>query len=135
MKIKAAVMYAAKQPLVVEEVTLDPPKAGEVLVKMAATGVCHSDLHIYTGDMPVPGPIVLGHEGAGVVVAVGPGVTKVKPGDHVVLTFLPSCGHCRWCHTGQPNLCDLGAQVLSGVMLDQTARLHKKDGTDIRNFL
>jgi S-(hydroxymethyl)glutathione dehydrogenase/alcohol dehydrogenase len=136
MKIKAAVMYAANKPLVVEQVELDPPKAGEVLVKMVATGVCHSDLHVYTGDMPVPAaPVVLGHEGAGIVEEVGDGVTQVKKGDHVVLTFLPSCGQCRWCHTGQPNMCDLGAALLGGVMLDGTPRLHTKDKKPINNFL
>jgi S-(hydroxymethyl)glutathione dehydrogenase/alcohol dehydrogenase len=137
MRMKAAVMYAPKQPLVVEEVELDPPKGGEVLVKMVATGVCHSDLHVYTGDLPLPAaPVVLGHEGAGIVQDVGPGVTRVKKGDKVVLTFLPSCGHCRWCHTGQPNLCDLGAKLVSGVMLDGEPRLHRvKDGGKISNFL
>jgi S-(hydroxymethyl)glutathione dehydrogenase/alcohol dehydrogenase len=130
-------MYAPKQPLVVEEVELDPPKGGEVLVRMVATGVCHSDLHVYTGDMPLPPPpVVLGHEGAGIVEDVGSGVTKVKKGDKVVLTFLPSCGQCRWCHTGQPNLCDLGAAVLGGVMLDGQPRLHRAaDGAKINNFL
>jgi NDMA-dependent alcohol dehydrogenase len=136
MRVKAAVMYSAKQPLVVEQVELDPPKAHEVLVKLVATGVCHSDVHVFTGDLPIPGPIVLGHEGAGFVQEVGPGVTRVKAGDKVVLSFLPSCGQCRWCNEGRPNLCDLGAQLTAGVMLDQTPRLHSvKDKSPIRNWL
>jgi NDMA-dependent alcohol dehydrogenase len=135
MRMKAAVLVEAKKPLQIEELELDPPKVNEVLVKLSATGICHSDVHVYTGDMPLPGPIVLGHEGAGVVQEVGPGVTRVKPGDKVVLTFLPACGQCRWCHEGRPNLCDLGAQLLSGVMLDQTPRLHRKDRSPVRSFL
>jgi alcohol dehydrogenase (nicotinoprotein) len=135
MRTKAAVFVEAKKPLQIEELELDAPKANEVLVKLSATGVCHSDVHVYTGDMPLPGPIVLGHEGAGVVQEVGSGVTRVKPGDKVVLTFLPACGQCRWCHEGRPNLCDLGAMLLAGVMLDQTPRLHRKDGSAVKNWL
>jgi NDMA-dependent alcohol dehydrogenase len=136
MRIKAAVLREARKPLTVEEIELDPPQAGEALIKLTATGVCHSDVHVYTADLPVPGPIVLGHEGAGIVQEVGAGVTKVKPGDKVVMTFLPSCGHCRWCTTGRPNLCDLGALLLSGNMLDGTPRMHTvKDRSPVRNFL
>ena len=136
MRMKAAVLYGVNQPVVVEEVELDPPKAGEVLVKMVATGICHSDLHRYTGDSETQVfPIVLGHEGAGIVQEVGEGVTRVKAGDHVVLTFLPSCGKCHWCHTGHPNKCDLGAHLREGKMLDGTTRIHGTDGSDIYNFL
>jgi NDMA-dependent alcohol dehydrogenase len=136
MRMKAAVMYGVRQPLVVEQVELDPPKAGEVLVKMVATGVCHSDLHVYTGDLQRPLPVVLGHEGAGIVAGVGPEVRRFAPGDPVVLTYLPACGECRWCHTGQPTLCDLGAKLRTGRMLDDTARLHRaQDGKDISSFL
>jgi S-(hydroxymethyl)glutathione dehydrogenase/alcohol dehydrogenase len=136
MRMKAAVMYEPKKPLIVEEVQLDPPKANEVLVKLAATGVCHSDVHFYTGDLPAQMPMVPGHEGAGIVQEVGPGVTRVKAGDKVVLSFLPSCGQCRMCVEGRTNLCDLGAQLMAGVMLDQTPRLHSvRDGSPIRNFL
>ncbi len=136
MRMKAAVLYEAQQPLVIEEIELDPPQAGEVLVKMAATGVCHSDVHYYTGHLPREKPIILGHEGAGVVEEVGPGVTSVAPGDHVVLTFLPSCGKCRWCHTGHPNMCDLGAKLRTGKMLDDTCRLRRaSDGLEINNLL
>jgi S-(hydroxymethyl)glutathione dehydrogenase/alcohol dehydrogenase len=135
MRIKAAVLYGANQPFKVEELELDPPGPGEVLVKMVATGVCHSDLHVVTGDLQRPFPVVLGHEGAGIIEALGPGVTAVAVGDHVVLTYLPACGKCRWCHTGQPNMCDLGALLRTGRMLDGTARLHTRDGTDVSNFL
>jgi S-(hydroxymethyl)glutathione dehydrogenase/alcohol dehydrogenase len=97
--------------------------------------VCHSDLHVITGDLSRPFPVILGHEGAGIVEEVGEGVGKVKAGDHVVLTYLPACGKCRWCTTGQPNMCDLGALLRTGLMLDGTTRLHRTDGTPISNFL
>ena len=136
MRMKAAVLYECNTPLVIEDVELDPPQAGEVLVKLVATGVCHSDVHYYTGDLPREKPLILGHEGAGIVKQVGPGVTSVAPGDHVVLTFLPSCGRCKWCHTGNPTLCDLGAKLRNGTMLDDTRRLHlARDGRDLNNFL
>ncbi|MCH9046015.1 MAG: Zn-dependent alcohol dehydrogenase [SAR324 cluster bacterium] len=136
MRMKAAVLYEVNQPLVIEEIELDPPKSGEMLIKLVATGVCHSDVHYYTGDVPREFPIILGHEGAGIVEQVGEGVTSVQPGDHVVLTFLPSCGRCRWCHTGHPNMCDLGAKLRTGKYLDDTYRHHRaSDGKDINSFL
>ncbi len=135
MRMKAALLRAPNEPMIIEEVELDPPGAGEVLVKMTATGVCHSDLHVITGDLPRPFPVVLGHEGAGIIEAIGTGVTMVKPGDHVVLTYLPACGKCRWCHTGQPNMCDLGALLRTGKMLDGTSRMRTTDGEEISNFL
>jgi alcohol dehydrogenase (nicotinoprotein) len=136
MQMKAAVLSGVRQKLTVETVTLDPPHAGEVLVQLVATGVCHSDVHVFTGDnVRRPFPIVLGHEGAGIVREVGLGVRDCKPGDHVVLTFLPACGKCRWCHTGQPNMCDLGAKIATGRMLDGSARLHRGDGGDLSNYL
>jgi S-(hydroxymethyl)glutathione dehydrogenase/alcohol dehydrogenase len=136
MRMKAAVLDAPRQKLTVEELELDPPKDGELLIRMVATGVCHSDVHFYTGDLAMrPLPLVPGHEGAGIVEAVGPGVTNAQVGDHVVLTFLPSCGKCRWCHTGQPNMCDLGAHLRTGKMVDGTTRLHRPGGADIHNFL
>jgi S-(hydroxymethyl)glutathione dehydrogenase/alcohol dehydrogenase len=93
-------------------------------------------VHYYTGDVPRELPIILGHEGAGIVQEVGPGVTRVKPGDHVVLTFLPSCGKCRWCHSGEPNMCDLGQYLRNGKALDQTYRYHfAKTGKDLNTFL
>ena len=106
--MKAAVLKEAKQPLVIEEVTLEDPGPGQVLVKTAASGVCHSDLHFIDGLWPAPTPAILGHEAAGVVEEIGPGVTYVEPGDHVVLVFIPFCGTCRYCTTGRPNLCQQG---------------------------
>jgi S-(hydroxymethyl)glutathione dehydrogenase/alcohol dehydrogenase len=107
----------------VENVTLDAPKAGELRIKMAATGVCHSDLSVINGTLPLAKPMVLGHEGAGVVAEVGPGVTGFDVGDHVVLSFTPACGHCHFCHTKQPQFCT--SNVPFGLMLDGTSRVHK----------
>ena len=115
MKTQAAVLWNLGDPWSVEEVDLADPVAGEVMVRLAASGLCHSDEHLVTGDIPVTLPVVGGHEGAGVVESVGPGVTSVVPGDHVVLSFLPACGRCRWCSTGHQNLCDLGMHLLAGV--------------------
>jgi len=103
--LKAAVMYGANQPLVIEDIEIDEPQQGEVLVKTAASGVCHSDLHFMEGSYRYPVPTVLGHESAGVVEKVGPGVTRVKPGDRVVVAFVTSCGACDYCVTGKPYLC------------------------------
>ena len=136
MRMRAAVCYGLNQPMVIEQVELDPPKANEVLVKLVASGVCHSDLAMWVGHLPRAFPLILGHEGAGVVQSVGPGVTNVKAGDHVILTYLPACGKCKWCHIGQPTLCDLGQYLRSGKMLDGTTRLHRaKDGLDLDNLL
>jgi S-(hydroxymethyl)glutathione dehydrogenase/alcohol dehydrogenase len=130
MKTRAAVLWGVDQPFDVTEIELDPPKAGEILVKWAASGLCHSDYHYVTGDVAMPGPTVLGHEGAGIVEQVGPGVTRVKPGDHFVATFIPSCGHCRMCSTGHQNLCDVGQNLMDGRLLDGTYRFHAK-GQDL----
>mgnify|MGYP002855635431 CR=1 FL=1 len=128
MKTKAAVNWGVGQDWKIEELELDDPKHGEVLVKLAASGLCHSDEHIVTGDMPVPAyPYIGGHEGAGVVEKVGPGVESLKVGDHVVLSFIPACGRCKMCSTGHQNLCDLGAGLLDGLQItDNTARHHGK---------
>lgn len=131
MKTKVGVIYGLNEPIKVEEMELDDPKAGEVRVKMVAAGICHSDWHVITGDIPAPLPMALGHEGSGIVDAVGPGVTRVKPGDHVVLTFIPSCGHCKWCIQGMAQLCDLGAGIIQGLQLDGTHRFHTKDGEGV----
>jgi len=103
--MKAAVMYGVGQPLVIEDLDIQDPQAGEVLIKTSASGVCHSDLHFMEGTWMFPTPVVLGHESAGVVEKVGPGVTNVKPGDRVVIAFVASCGICDRCVTGRPNLC------------------------------
>jgi S-(hydroxymethyl)glutathione dehydrogenase/alcohol dehydrogenase len=132
MKMKAAVLYEARTPLVVETVDLDDPKEGEVLVRLASAGVCHSDYHVMKGEWTLPLPMVLGHEAAGVVEKVGNGVTQVKPGDHVILNFRPNCGWCRYCAIGRPVLCN-GADSLRWMMFDGTVRLHK-GGQDIYHF-
>ncbi|HZT65726.1 MAG TPA: NDMA-dependent alcohol dehydrogenase [Acidimicrobiales bacterium] len=132
MKTKAAVLWNLNEPWKVEEVELGDPVAGEVRVKLAASGLCHSDEHLVTGDIPAALPVIGGHEGAGIVDAVGPGVTSVQEGDHVVLGFIPSCGRCRMCSTGRQNLCDLGAMLMGGVALaDQTHRFKTASGQGV----
>src|SRR5690606_15612776 len=101
VKTTAAVLIDAGKPFEIMELDLDGPGPGEVLIRYTAAGLCHSDLHLTDGDLPPRYPIVGGHEGAGVIEEVGPGVTKVKPGDHVVCSFIPNCGHCRYCSTGR----------------------------------
>jgi alcohol dehydrogenase (nicotinoprotein) len=133
MKTRAAVLTAPLAPFEIMELDLDGPAQGEVLLRVTAAGLCHSDLHMMDGDLTVRYPIVGGHEAAGIVEEVGPGVTKVKPGDHVVCSFIPSCGTCRYCSTGRQNLCDAGATILEGSMPDGSFRLHK-NGTDYGAF-
>jgi NDMA-dependent alcohol dehydrogenase len=141
---KAAVLWKTHSDWQIEDITLDPPKAGEVLVELAASGLCHSDEHLVTGDMAMPPelnellgfpqyPIIGGHEGAGIVMEVGAGVSTLKPGDHVALGFVPSCGRCPSCSTGHQSLCDLGQFLIVGRQVsDQTARHHlASDGTDL----
>ena len=124
MKTKAAVLHGPHKPFEIMELDLDAPGPGEVLIKYSAAGLCHSDLHLIDNDLVPRFPIVGGHEGAGVIEDVGPGVTKVKPGDHVVCSFIPSCGTCRYCSTGRQNLCDMGASILQGSMPDGSFRFH-----------
>jgi len=137
MRIKAAVLYEPGRSVVVEDVDLDPPKAGEVLVRVAAAGVCHSDLRYADGELgPGKWPIVLGHEGAGVVEEVGEGVTHVSPGDHVAFCFVPACRNCRYCRAGRPNLCEVVAeQGAKGMLLDGSSRLRLADGTTLQHGL
>ena len=130
--MKGAVLYGAHQPLVIEELHLLPPQAGEVRVRYGASGVCHSDLHYIKGDRMCPMPVVLGHEGAGVVEEVGPGVTYVKPGDHVILSLVPACGRCADCVAGRPNLCEV-RYTLNGNLPNGTTRLRKGD-EEIKHF-
>lgn len=131
MRTEAAVLWARGEPWSVEEVELDEPKAGEVLVRVGAAGLCHSDAHLRTGDLPSALPIIGGHEGAGVVERVGAGVTTVEPGDHVVFGFIPACGRCPACSTGHQSQCDVGAVMGSGLQLrDQTSRHHAR-GRDL----
>ncbi|MFC7404716.1 NDMA-dependent alcohol dehydrogenase [Georgenia alba] len=126
---KAVVCRAPATPWELTELELDPPKANEVRVKIHAAGLCHSDDHIQKGDAPMRMPVVGGHEGAGVVESVGPGVTRVEVGDHVVFSFIPACGKCRYCSTGRQNLCDEGKNAGVGVLADGTFRFHQ-DGED-----
>jgi NDMA-dependent alcohol dehydrogenase len=133
--MRAAVLYEYNEPFKVEQVELQEPRQGEVLVRLAASGVCHSDLSIQRGIVPMRPPIIIGHEGAGVVEAIGPGVTSTEPGDHVVLTWLYSCGHCRDCSRGRPHLCDTAARTtMTGAMHDGTTRF-RMGVTEIRHWV
>ena len=143
MDTRAAILWEVGADWSVEDIVLDDPKAGEVKIKLAASGLCHSDEHVVTGDMVLDPeiaammgwsqiPVIGGHEGAGEVVEVGPGVTTLKPGDHVVLSFIPACGRCPSCARGRQHLCDLGMYLLSGKQItDMTVRHHAKDGRDL----
>lgn len=143
MKIRAAVLYemgkprpyTESRPLVVEEVELDPPGPGEVLIEVRAAGVCHSDLSVINGDRPRPLPMVLGHEAAGIVRETGPGVDDLAPGDHVVVVFVPSCGSCVYCAEGRPALCERAAKAnAEGTLLSGERRLHR-DGRPINHMV
>ena len=134
MKVRAAVLdrmgsaapFARSRPLTVEEVDLDGPSRGEVLVRILAAGLCHSDLSVINGDRPRPLPMVLGHEAAGVVEEVGDGVDDLRRGDHVVCVFVPSCGHCNPCAQGRPALCEPGgAHNVEGSLLSGGFRLRR----------
>jgi NDMA-dependent alcohol dehydrogenase len=141
MKSRAAILHDVGGPWSVEDFELDAPRAGEVLVEMAAAGMCHSDDHILKGDMSAPNevlrslglptmfPMIGGHEGSGVVRDVGDGVTEFAPGDHVVMSFVAVCGQCRWCASGMEYICDMGAGVLTpGMPTDGTYRHHTAEG-------
>ncbi|MFO1324302.1 MAG: zinc-dependent alcohol dehydrogenase family protein [Burkholderiales bacterium] len=143
MKIRAAILnaigakapFAETKPLVIEEVDLEGPGHGEVLVKIAAAGLCHSDLSVINGDRPRPMPMALGHEAAGVVEALGEGVTDLKRGDHVVMVFVPSCGHCPPCSEGRPALCEPGATANGAGTLLGGARRLSRNGQPINHHL
>lgn len=144
MKIKAAVLYEMgrerpydkSNPLHIEEVELSTPGQGEVLVKIHAAGLCHSDLSVIDGNRPRPVPMVLGHEAAGEVVECGPGVGDLKPGDHVVFSFVPACGHCMPCMTGRPALCEPGAAANGkGTLLSGGIRLKNMDLRELNHHL
>ena len=120
---KAAVLTGLEQELEIrDDIEVAPPKAGEVRIRMSASGVCHSDLSVQNGTIPLPTPIVLGPEGAGVIEEVGEGVTSVKEGDHVVVSWVPMCGECYFCTRGQGYLCDMGAMAMTGGVIDGTTR-------------
>src|ERR1700749_3257569 len=130
MKTRAAVWRGTGQDFEITELDLDGPKAGEVLIRYVAAGLCHSDEHLRHGDIVPRFPLVGGHEGAGIIEEVGVGVPRLKPGDHVICSFLPVCGHCRFCSTGKSNLCDMGATILDGMLADGTYRFHDDEGND-----
>ena len=134
MKTRGAVVTKAPGKYEVVNLELDEPRQDEILVKMVASGLCHSDDHIATGDIPVGTyPFCGGHEGAGVVEQVGPHTKAWEVGDHVVFSFLPGCGRCRWCAAGMQNLCDLGAGLLTGARWDdqESYRMHLEDGSNV----
>ena len=144
MKTRAAVLRGTNRDWEVIDIEVDDPKTGEVVVEWVAAGLCHSDEHMITGDMVPPEeaweslgidelwPMIGGHEGAGVIVAVGPGVSSVEVGDHVSASFVPSCGRCRYCSTGRQNLCDAGGGTFKkGMITDETSRHRLEDGTDL----
>jgi len=136
MRTKAAVLHEFNTPLVVQEVELQAPKANEVSVKMVSSGVCHSDLHIVQGHIPVNLPIICGHEGAGIVTAVGPGPSTVQVGDRVVLSWVSPCGNCNYCATGNPALCMTAiGPSYEGHLHDGTSRFTAPDGTTISHHL
>ncbi len=115
---RAAVLWGHHEDWKIEDVVLDDPGPGEVLVRTAYAGMCHSDEHVVQGDMLIPHfPFIGGHEGSGIVEQVGAGVTTVAPGDHVAMSFVPSCGRCKWCSTGRQYLCDLGAKLFDNQMI------------------
>lgn len=134
MKIQAAVLNTPGAPFVIETLDLEPPREHEVLVRMAATGICHSDWHLVTGATQHAMPVVAGHEGAGVVVGLGKGVTNVSLGDHVALNWAPSCGNCFYCLNDRPSLCDTFiGPIWAGTMMDGTTRL-SRNGQPIYHF-
>ena len=128
--MRAAVLRSARSPLVIEELAQQDPQYGEVVVRMGAAGVCASDAHVIHGTAIVPLPCVLGHEGAGTIEAVGPGVTGLKPGDRCILSFVSNCGHCRMCRGGHPQLCDVNA-VTGARQFDGTTRLRDANGGEV----
>lgn len=134
MKAKAAILFQPKQPLEVREVEVSAPRAGEVLVRMAAGGVCHSDLHVMKGDLAAPLPAILGHEGSGVVAEVGAGVTELAPGDHVIPLWRLSCGECEYCTGGRPALCAAGLEIRRSGTLPAGGTGFRLDGAEIKRF-
>ncbi len=144
MRTRAAVLYAMEKPqpyteslpLVLEEVELEPPGTGEVLVELVGAGLCHSDLSTINGSIPRRLPMILGHEASGIVREVGAGVKDLQVDDHVVFSFVPTCGRCLYCSIGRPALCENGSRTnLAGTLLNGTVRFHKSDGQPVLHFL
>ena len=135
MRMRAAVARQIGQ-LTIEQIELDPPQADEVLVRMRAAGVCHSDLHTYRGELRAVPPLVLGHEGAGVVQEVGSNVTHVQPGDRVLVNWIPACETCSTCLSGRYNLCErLPSTTFRALLPDGTSRLKTLDGLTLKHYL
>jgi S-(hydroxymethyl)glutathione dehydrogenase / alcohol dehydrogenase len=134
MKFKAAVLNKVGAPLTIEELEMQPLQAGDVLVRVRASGLCHTDLEVIQGSLAYPMPIVLGHEGAGVVEAVGPGVSRVRPGDHVILSWNPHCGQCFYCERDLPILCEpFSRHQPQGHLLDGTSRM-RRNGETVHHY-
>lgn len=133
-KARAAVLRAHHEPFTIETVEWDDPRSDEVGVRILACGVCHSDWHCNTGDYPVEFPMVTGHEGVGIVEEVGDNVTRFKPGDRIVLSWMPACGHCKNCVRGMGQICERGAKLLDGSRDDGSSRVHAADGQPIKQF-
>jgi S-(hydroxymethyl)glutathione dehydrogenase/alcohol dehydrogenase len=134
MQTQAAVVYEHGEPFQVTSLELDEPREREVLVRVAAAGICHTDEHVRIGEMRPRLPLACGHEGAGVVERVGPGVTRCKPGDHIVFSFIPACGHCRYCLMGLSNLCVLQSRTMGGPRLDGSYRMRDSAGREVGQF-
>ncbi|MDO8211656.1 Zn-dependent alcohol dehydrogenase [Conexibacter sp. CPCC 206217] len=134
MLSRAAVLFETGAPLEIREIEVDAPKQEEVRVRVVASGLCHSDMTLMAGKLPHPLPLIPGHEAAGIVESVGPGVTSVAPGDHVLIVYRGHCGRCRYCAMGRPVLCQLGARIrATGTLADGTVRYHV-DGRDVFHF-
>ncbi len=134
--MRAVLFSGVNQPIEVVELELAAPRAGEVRVRIAAAGVCHSDLHVRRGEWEPPVPLVMGHEGSGIVTEVGPGVTTLAPGDHVILSWVAPCGQCRYCLAGKEARCQIAATVVApgGVLQDGTSRL-SREGKVVHHYL
>ncbi|OZF39565.1 NDMA-dependent alcohol dehydrogenase [Rhodococcus sp. 14-2483-1-2] len=131
MKTKGAILRGAPGKFETAEIELEKPRTGELLIRMAAAGLCHSDDHMATGDIPAGSyPLCGGHEGAGIVEEIGPSTLGWEVGDHVVFSFVPACGHCHWCAIGKQNLCDLGANMLAGTRFEDTTSYRMSIGDE-----
>jgi S-(hydroxymethyl)glutathione dehydrogenase/alcohol dehydrogenase len=136
IQARAALLWEQPGKWQVQDVEIpDHPGPHEVLVEMVSSGLCHSDDHVTTGDLPVGHfPFCGGHEGSGIIREVGPEVRELEAGDHFVTSFIPACGSCKWCAAGNSNLCDYGAVVLAGTQIDGTYRMNTQDGADVARF-
>ena len=135
MRVRSAVFHRPGDPLSIEDIELDAPRERELLVRVEAVGLCRTDWHVMQGERQVAmSPMVLGHEGAGVVEALGPGVEGIAVGDHVVLAFIPGCGACRWCRQGREHLCALGPRITQGPQVDGSYRRRDASGREVGAF-